>query len=74
MFIYVIIIRTISHILSVIFEDPEKCLKQVEDSTGYLLQLSNNDEFKIFLLSVQKENNYFASQIGTYKQVSGVLI
>ena len=55
MFTNVNITCTISHILNVIFEEPEKFLKQEKDSKGYLLPRPTMAEFKQFLLSVLKK-------------------
>lgn len=72
MFTNVNITRTVSYILDMIFQNPEKFLKQEKDSKGYDLPIPTREEFQVFILGVLKDYSFFKTQIGTYKQIRGV--
>ena len=66
------ITRVVSYILKVIFRNPKSYFTPKKDAKGYTLPIPTRTEFKLFLLGVLKDFNYFDSQVGTFKQLKGI--
>ena len=49
-------------------------MKPKKKSKRYSLPTPTREEFKTYFLGVLKDFNYFESQMGTYRQVKGVLM
>ena len=63
--------KTVDYILTAIFRNPRNFFKD-KDRTGQLLPHPTREQFKLFLLGVLSDFNYFETQIGTFKQVEGL--
>ena len=66
------ITRTVSYILIEVFRNPKLYFTPEKDSKGYTLPIPTRAEFKLFLLAVLKDFNFFTSQVGTFKQLKGL--
>ena len=63
--------KTVDYILTAIFRNPRNFFKD-KDRTDQLLPHPTREQFKLFLLGVLSDFNYFETQIGTFKQVEGL--
>ena len=66
------ITRVVSYILKVIFKNPKSYFTPEKDAKGYTLPIPTREEFKLLLLAVLKDFNYFDSQVGIFKQLKGI--
>ena len=65
------ITKTINYILTAIYRNPRNFFKE-KDPQGRLLPYPTREQFKLFLLGVLSDFNYFETQIGIFKQIQGV--
>ena len=63
--------RTISHILEIIYKTPESFFKE-KDENNNLLPFPERTDLRKFMHDVILNYNVFHTQIGTYKQRSGL--
>ena len=63
--------RTISHILEIIYKTPESFFKE-KDENNNLLPFPERTDLRKFMYDVILNYNVFHTQIGTYKQRSGL--
>ena len=65
------ITKVANYIITAVFRDPRNFFKE-RDNTGRLLPHPTKEQFKLFLLGVLSDFNYFETHDGIYKQIQGV--
>ena len=63
--------KVVKYIVTAVFRNPRNFFKD-KDKRGRLLPHPSREQFKLFLLGVLTDFNYFETQTGTYKQLEGV--
>ena len=63
--------KVVSYIITAVFRNPRDFFKE-KDNTGRLLPHPTKEQFKLFLLRVLSDFNYFETHNGIYKQLHGV--
>ena len=63
--------KVVKYIVTAVFRNPRIFFKD-KDKNGRLLPHRSREQFKLFLLGVLTDFNYFETQTGIYKQVEGV--